>query len=480
MKYYQIRWRGTPPANAEYPCVILMSDGWNDFNYYTLFHLKYYVSRNSFFEIGDVKIAEIEKTITNIPEEFDHLNPTFCSLGQSPEYYITIHENFPTTFREILDPINDVAINPSILERFEDQDVFKTSLLRWSEANKALKEGRSILEDVPLETNLDFTFKCQLDGAVEKHKAHFNFNSSNGLPHRIYSIVGKNGTGKTQYISRLALTLSGQNPYSKDQFEPHRPLFSKVIALSYSAFDKFTRPTKDESFSYKYFGLKDKKGFISLTRLIENYKISVETIKKDNRQSDWYNILKEIISNDLLDMYYDDFFEDENFDLLEKEKGLLSSGQSVLMYVITGVVANIRPESLILFDEPEMHLHPHAIANLIRMLHNLLEKYNSYCILATHSPIILQEIPSKFVTVFDRQTNTPIIYNLESECFGENISTITDTVFNKVSVESTYKGYLTRLTNELSFDQIMEMFDNRLSFNATLFLKSQFDQSQPR
>ena len=57
---------------------------------------------------------------------------------------------------------------------------------------------------------------------------------------------------------------------------------------------------------------------------------------------------------------------------------------------MTELVCNIEKESLILFDEPEIHLHPNAIANVMRMFSKLLEEYDSYAIFATHSPIILQ------------------------------------------------------------------------------------------
>ena len=64
-------------------------------------------------------------------------------------------------------------------------------------------------------------------------------------------------------------------------------------------------------------------------------------------------------------------------------------GQYILLCTMTEVIATIEKESLLLFDEPELHLHPNAVANTLRMLYKLLEEYDSYAIFATHSPLIV-------------------------------------------------------------------------------------------
>jgi predicted ATP-dependent endonuclease of OLD family len=192
--------------------------------------------------------------------------------------------------------------------------------------------------------------------------------------------------------------------------------------------------------------LKDQKGFINQTKLAENYREAIEQIEKKYRQEDWYNILKHIIPEEILNVFYDELFTKHDYNLIiQKGKTLLSSGQNIIIYVITGIIANINNESLVIFDEPEMHLHPNAIANLIRLLHALLDKYNSFAILATHSPIILQEIPSKFVRVLERDGNIPSTRNLDIESFGENLTTLTSDVFDTVEIKGTYKQLNTPL-----------------------------------
>lgn len=59
------------------------------------------------------------------------------------------------------------------------------------------------------------------------------------------------------------------------------------------------------------------------------------------------------------------------------------------------------PNSLLLFDEPETHLHPNMIFKLVKSLYKILETEESYAIIATHSPIIIQQVPSKNILIFE-------------------------------------------------------------------------------
>ena len=149
-----------------------------------------------------------------------------------------------------------------------------------------------------------------------------------------------------------------------------------------------------------------------------------------------------------------------------------SSGQHVLICLITEALANIEKESLILFDEPEIHLHPNAIANTMRMLYKLLDEFDSYAIFATHSPLIVQETPSQYIQILDRINDVLSVRKPAMECFGENITSITNEIFDVCSTESNYKTVLSALAQKWSFDEVSELFGNNLSLNAMIFLKN--------
>lgn len=66
----------------------------------------------------------------------------------------------------------------------------------------------------------------------------------------------------------------------------------------------------------------------------------------------------------------------------------ISSGESTLLYLFCNIISNIRFDSLLLFDEPETHLHPNAITALMSAIYKLLDEFQSYAIIVTHSPLM--------------------------------------------------------------------------------------------
>jgi predicted ATPase len=231
--------------------------------------------------------------------------------------------------------------------------------------------------------------------------------------------------------------------------------------------------TENRLFSYVYCGIKSKNKLINDNELLDNFTESYRYIKKKNRQEEWKKILSEIIEEKYIIEQISDLREDFSKDDLKKLFSKFSSGQKITIYIFTEVIENITPKSFLLIDEPEIHLHPNAISNFMRMINVILEKFDSYAVIATHSPLILQEIPSRSVRVFKRFNNTPFVDSLSHESFGENISIITNEIFNVREVESNYKTYLRILKeNGMSYSEIVDLFDKKLSFNALTYLNS--------
>ena len=67
---------------------------------------------------------------------------------------------------------------------------------------------------------------------------------------------------------------------------------------------------------------------------------------------------------------------------------------------------------------------------------------------------------------------------MEFETFGENISELTRHVFDTVSITNFYKIVLKNLSKTKSYDEICDLFDNNLSFNAKAFLLAQYGLDQ--
>jgi hypothetical protein len=78
------------------------------------------------------------------------------------------------------------------------------------------------------------------------------------------------------------------------------------------------------------------------------------------------------------------------------------------------------------------------------------------------------------VRVLDREGATPRIRKLGIESFGENLSTIATDIFQTDRELSNFQERLEEMTDEYTYEEILELFDNKLSLNAKIFLKTQY------
>ncbi len=452
------------------PCVILRKDNWNDFGYLTLFTLSYLDKDKDEHDIGFIKITDGKSTSIHgkLEASFEKLPKNFYSLGQSVDYYENLRRLDRSVYTQILEGLADIVFQKPDLKELLKNEIFKASLLRDSDAEKALNEAGKYfkLEYRRFEDSLKFLFKTKLDGAEKRHAVNFNFKDSL-IPHRINVLIGKNGTGKTQLLNRLANGLSGASSEPKSDFGSFRPRpqFRKIIAFSYSAFDAFNTQDRN-SISYKYCGIrKDDSSLYTTDELKEKFSEAFEKMKQKGRLLDWLTAINKIID------FKDTFSKDVDVDEILRLYDLMSSGQTITLTLLAEVLAFIENESLLLIDEPELHLHPNSVISFVDMLFTILTRYDSYAVLATHSPIILQEIPSKYINVFRRIDKVPYIQKLNIETFGENYSVIAQEVFDLTETENVYKSNLESIYKQVkTVEGVRKMFEKGLSTNAAIYL----------
>ena len=467
---------------TEFPSFILaLNNGWNDYGMNTEFNLFYYLDDNDYEYIGEVKIINLETNITEVIEEkFTILNENFCSLGQEFSYYDNLKNKLGKNFESILWALKDAAFYPEIQDKFEQESSFINSLIRYDGPEQLLREAKYKIYDYDLSNLYSFKYTFSPKFSDTSLDIDFNFNNKGIFPDRIYAIIGKNGTGKTQLMTSLPIDI-----YKKadENFTPKTPMFSKVIAVSYSAFDTFEIPKKTATFNYLYCGLKDENGERMTDRaLLLRFHNTWKKIKKQERMSQWVKILSNFLDKEMIDEFI--ILKKHEFEVsldgFTKTRKMLSSGQSILLYIITEIVANIRYDAIILYDEPETHLHPNAITQLMNTIYELVNEFQSYCIIATHSPLIIRELLSKNVFVMERESNYPSLRKIGIETFGENLTVLTEEVFGNRSIPKQYKLILERLVNNgLSYDEIineLESDDIPLSLNARMYLKTIVDE----
>jgi len=151
----------------------------------------------------------------------------------------------------------------------------------------------------------------------------------------------------------------------------------------------------------------------------------------------------------------------------------LSSGHQIVLLTITRLVESVEERTLVLLDEPESHLHPPLLSAFVRALSELLVHRNGVAIIATHSPVILQEVPKSCVWKLRRNGSEAIAERPEIETFGENVGTLTREVFGLEVTQSGFHKLLQDAVNQnKSFKQTMQMFDNEIGSEARAILRA--------
>lgn len=162
-------------------------------------------------------------------------------------------------------------------------------------------------------------------------------------------------------------------------------------------------------------------------------------------------------------------FHDKIMNTLEH----LSSGHAIVLFTITKIISKIEEKTLIILDEPEGHLHPPLLSAFIRTLSELLFEQNGVAIIATHSPVVLQEIPSTCVWNINRVEDIIELYRLEIETFGENVGVLTKEVFGLEVNNSGYHRLLSKsVSQNMSYQDILTQYNNQLGMEARSVLKS--------
>ena len=479
---FKVKGYKTQLISDVYPIFSLSTDNWDDFGTVCTFNLRYHKSKAEVVQIGEIKILQKDKAHTVLPPEFSSLEDEYISLGQSLEFYKNLFKAIGSSESAvILESLNDISWQSNKADLFESKSEYRNALFRENSASSSFRFGRSIILDEEYDEDFSFEYIVHIEGADSPFSISVDFDEYDDLPGRIVGIIGRNAVGKTHLMGALAKDLVQVGRVSQktiddknERFKGNRPIFNRVITVSYSAFDKFIRP-KNPQASYVYCGIRNENGNLSKTSLIENYKSNLLKINELGRSSTWISFMSQILDNSS-DEFNSRLENEINIDN-ESDDGalsLLSSGQSILAHFVTALVAKIQDNTLVLFDEPETHLHPNAVAHLFKVMNKMLKQFNSFAIIATHSPIVIQEIPRKRVVLLTREGNSTLSSIMSFETFGENVSELTRHVFDTVNIPNHYKTVLKRLSKTMSFEEVNNLFENGLGFNAKAYLLAQY------
>lgn len=151
----------------------------------------------------------------------------------------------------------------------------------------------------------------------------------------------------------------------------------------------------------------------------------------------------------------------------------MSSGHAIVLFTITRLVDTVGEKSLVLLDEPEGHLHPPLLSAFLRTLSELLYVKNGVAIIATHSPVVLQEIPKSCVWKVIRSREAIAIERPDIETFGENLGVLTREVFVLEVANSGYHSLLTKSVDSgASYEDILIEYNGQIGLEGRTVLKA--------
>lgn len=514
-------------TTADKNLVYLIEDDWNDWwEFKTMYSICYVDQEGKIRHIGSVKIGEHDmgkdQKRPNLPIQFERLSDKFFSIGQDVSYYEDLNTMGDDYRHLFLSSLKDMALLPQVYDSALRRRVTKVSLLRDVRHTSVIGQYRRLANGNAKLTPFHFSYTGPNIAGSERIKLSFEVEPESNPPTNIHILIGRNAVGKTHLINNMinSLILKDASPNKVGFFAPNlevisrEELFANIVSVSFSAFDPMEplaeRKDKTEGIPYSYVGLKQIKKANQTTspppkspdNLKYEFANSLHAIKSSNKTTRWLRAVDMLTSDpifeaaDVPSILETDEADDGVFDFFEtnvnndkdnqeyKEADLLkrkaqkffhrlSSGHKIVLLTLTRLVETVEERTLVFLDEPEAHLHPPLLSAFIRALSDLLIQRNAVAIIATHSPVILQEVPRSCVWKLRRRGIHTSYGRTEIETFGESVGALTREIFE---LEVTYSGYYKMLREAVSeigdYDLILEHFNNELGMEARTLIRA--------
>ncbi|MGB5780224.1 MAG: AAA family ATPase [Allopontixanthobacter sediminis] len=307
-------------------------------------------------------------------------------------------------------------------------------------------------------------------------------------------VIGRNGVGKTTFLTSLSTLLRrgrdrrlGRITFREDADGLAKDQFASLITVAFSAFDHFAPPSQTSSgplrsrkagtqsgISYTYVGLKKRvlrkgsrtvsnKGDAELQR--DFVDSTLQCLRSASRPR-WQAAMRILEADQLFANLGLSALPEVEADKLEKHAAELfekaSSGHKIVLLTLTRLAELVDEKTLVLIDEPEAHLHPPLVMAFVRALSDLLARRNGVAILATHSPVVVQEVPAHCVTLMFR-TGEITVERPEIETFAENLGALTREIFRVEVTESGHHALIAEAVDESeTLDEVLGFFGDRL------------------
>ena len=479
----------------------LVPSSWDDwFSFETMYSLWIFTNEGERKPIGDVKIGQYNMASNqrrpNIPVQFESLSDEFFSLGQDESYYQLLNMLGVELKEEILTSLNDIAFNDDKYQQSIKERVTKVSLLRSVSPTSIQGQFRRLAHGGARLSRYSVIYQGPSTRLTAPLELAFDVIPETHPPTNIHVLIGRNGVGKTYLLNNMISSLTDREPKPSKvgQFiaaEDNATSFANIVSVTFSAFDESEPPKeqRDKSLGiqYSYVGLKRTKEGNQRTTppkspvmLKNEFVKSIVFCRATSKLSRWEKAIKMLQTDPIFEesnihsiceIESDEEFKERAEYIFKK----LSSGHKIVLLTITRLVETVEEKSLVLLDEPEAHLHPPLLSAFIRSLSDLLIQRNGVAIIATHSPVVLQEVPKSCVWMLRRNGHIANVDRLEVESFGENVGILTSEVFGlEVTNSGFHKIISDAVSNNDTYDEAIASFNNQLGMEAKAIMRGLF------
>jgi ABC-type cobalamin/Fe3+-siderophores transport system ATPase subunit len=506
MKFYVISSSTLIPPQVQGTCYLIRNLQWNDwFKYHTVFELIVVDNSGTHHSAGSVKIGAVGMDTTSagvelkgyqqtpLPNEFDSLLATHFSLGQSENYYETL-AMLGDEFRiPILTSLRDIAFNPNLISLYQNLDVYNDSVRR--DISESIITGRyaELAGGRATLTPFSFRFTHKGGNGYSPYAMEFHVEPNSLPPTNLHTIIGRNGVGKTHCLRSMVTCITNPKETNVELVnivDAERFPFRRIVSVSFSAFDPFI-PVPEEkqrmsNIEHEYIGLKNEisdtgsvRHTIDSEAVFNSFVDAAHKCGQGARRARWKQSLESLKADPI-------FSENgiANIALPENDPAKfrkwfeqLSSGHMLILLTVTRLVAATEERTLILLDEPEAHLHPPLLSAFIRCLCEMLIDRNAVAVVATHSPVVLQEVPSTCAHIITRTGGAISVHRPEMETFGESVGRLTAEVFGLEVVQTGFHRFIVDLaSSHHTYEEALQAFRGRLGSVGRALLRVRFLQ----
>lgn len=519
--------------------IIPANTSWNDFGYRIRCTFYALLSPQTAFVSGDMFIGflppqdesedEFLKRRLSLFEIIEKNGLTAITSEEAPPFFTILPDlkgyryvvdklgpkDASRFFKSVMDLVAYKGTGSDWFEKALATEVFKLGFMRNSEPFFAFNNADSVLgglgaEDLTvISKSLSLSFR--MEGSNSPYNLEFRFSNQDIIPRRINILIGKNGLGKSQALKnfcRAALQYADEGLKLSDRdSDSGRPMISRVLAIATPGETRNTFPPerkKDQKLFYRRLNL-TRGGKSSVSRSIGDALVRLarneESIGGKSRWELFIGALGKSlpISSIVVPLKGGELASLAGFvsggeqQCLERwasvesnlEVGLkisgavfpLSSGQLTFFKLTLLCCLYIENGSFVLMDEPETHLHPNLISELVDVLDYLLEQTGSHAIIATHSAYFVREVSREQVHVFHHVLDGSVaIDQPRLKTFGATVDSISQFVFGE-DVDIRLIDKLYERIKDRSFQEVDAELSDQLSLAALMDLRRRMEMS---